>query len=128
MGSGEGRIDHLATAIQAEATACLEAIQTASEWGMTNVRIETDCQSLARAFESTDYNLAPEGVLFKEIRSFASLNFNSIKYMFVPRDCNKLAHAMAVMGANGQAARQLWPDSVPDDVNVSAASASAEPV
>lgn len=41
MGSAAGRLDHVATAMQAEATVCHEALHAASAWGMMKVQIET---------------------------------------------------------------------------------------
>ena len=74
-GSGAGKLQHVASAFQAEATAAWEAIHAASSWGMTAIQVESDCQSLVKALQSTEYDLAPEGVLLKDIRSFARLNF-----------------------------------------------------
>ena len=74
-GSGAGKLQHVASAFQAEATAAWEAIHAASSWGMTAIQVESDCQSLVKALQSTEYDLAPEGVLLKDIRSSARLNF-----------------------------------------------------
>lgn len=127
-GSGAGRMQNIASALRAEAEACAIALQTASDWGMTNVELESDCQVMLKAIQSKDGDLAPEGVIFREIRDFARLNFSSISFSFVPRGCNKVAHCLAAYGSRSQVRRQLWAESLPDDVNVRMASYTAEPV
>ena len=127
-GSGAGCLRHVATAVQAEAMACSEAMQAAVEWGMTDIIVETDCQSLVRAVQGTEFDLAPEGVIFKDLRLFALLHFNSVSFSITPRGCNILAHVLAAMGARGQSPKQLWSEELPDDVKVRTASVSTEPV
>lgn len=63
-GSGAGWIRNAATATRAEAEACAAALQAASEWGMVNVEVESDCQVLVKAVKSKDYDLAQEGMVF----------------------------------------------------------------
>ena len=47
----------------------------------------------------------------------ARLNFTSVSFNFCRRECNKVAHAMAALGASGNAGNGiLWPDAVPNDV------------
>jgi hypothetical protein len=92
------------------------------------VHIETDCANLFTALRGTEYDLAPEGVLFREIRLFASLNFISFKVSFCSRLCNKVGHTSAALGANQTMLRRLWVDSVPDDASVLVASELTEPV
>jgi ribonuclease HI len=98
-GAGAGKIVHLASAASAEAQACAQALQAAADWGMLNITIESDAQNLIRALESTDFDLAPEGVIYRDIKIFINLNFQSVKLNFRPRSCNKVAHAIAAMGA-----------------------------
>jgi hypothetical protein len=92
-------------------THCLEAVTTAADWGMGRVHIETDCANPFTALRGTEYDLAPEGVLFQEIRLFASLNFMSFKISFCSRLCNKVGHTLAALGANQTMPRRLWVDS-----------------
>ena len=127
-GSGAGCLRHVATAVQAEAMACSEAMQAAADWGMTNIIVETDCETLVHAMQETDFDLAPEGVIFRDLRLYALLQFNSVSFSFAPRGCNFLAHVLDVVGAHGQSPKQLWSEELPDDVTVSTATVSAEPV
>jgi hypothetical protein len=115
-GARTGRILHAGSGLQTEAIACMEAVEAASDWGMGKVHVETDCANLVAALTGREYDLAPEGVLFREIRSFVSLNFISFKVSFCSRLCNKVGHVLASMGAKQTMPRCRWVDSAPDDV------------
>ncbi|KAK1664363.1 hypothetical protein QYE76_052522 [Lolium multiflorum] len=127
-GSGAGFLANVSSAAHAEAEASMQALKTAAEWGMVAVQIESDSQNLVRALQSTSFDLTPEGVLYRDIRIFMRLHFNSVSVSFAPRDCNNLAHALAAYGVSQRDPRQVWPESLPDDVRVLVASNLAEPV
>jgi hypothetical protein len=55
-----------------KAHAIWEAAHAAAGWGMGRIILETDSLILARAMQSTDYDLAPEGYLIRDIRYFFS--------------------------------------------------------
>ncbi|KAE8767896.1 hypothetical protein D1007_60673 [Hordeum vulgare] len=57
QGSGMGVIQRATSALQAEATTCDEALQTAALWGMGRIILETDSQILARVLESTEFDV-----------------------------------------------------------------------
>ena len=42
-GLGAGMLQFVGSAIQAEATTCIEALPAAAQWGMMNVQVETGC-------------------------------------------------------------------------------------
>ena len=127
-GAGAGCITHAINAIQTEATACFEALQAAVECGMGRIIIETDCTNLITALKSTEFDLATVGVIYRDIRSFILLNFSSVEFLYVPRSCNKIAHALAALGARQFDSRLTWLEEVPNDVQVLVASELAEPV
>jgi ribonuclease HI len=106
------------SALHAEVMACLQALQAAIEWGMVHVQIETDSTTLVRALQGTEHDLCPEGILFREMRIFLQLNFVSWSVNHVVRSCNNAAHLLAALGSNQSEVRLVWPDHVPDDVNV----------
>jgi ribonuclease HI len=126
-GSGAGKINFAASVLQTEALACAKALHASAEWGMGSIHVETDSAVLVKALQSTDYDLAPEGVLFRDMRIFMKLNFNSYQVTHVSRTCNNVAHSLAAYGSNQEVIRLLWPDDVPDVVNVVVASESAKP-
>jgi hypothetical protein len=76
-GSGAGKINFAASALQTKALACAEALHASAEWEMGTIHEETDSVVLVKVLQSTDYDLAPEGVLFRDMRIFMRLNFNS---------------------------------------------------
>jgi hypothetical protein len=115
-GSGAGHLYNVASALQAETLACSEAVHAAAEWGMGTIHLETDSMILACALQTSEYDLAPEGVLFRDLRIFIRLNFLSHNISFVSRDCNNVAHLLAARGARQVEVRLWWPDDVPDDV------------
>ena len=82
-------------------------------------------QILVRAMQSTEYDRSLEGILYRNLRIFMQLSFNSFEIVYAPRTCNFLAHSLAAYGARRQDMKLLWPDSLPDDVSVMVASASA---
>jgi hypothetical protein len=92
-----------------------------------HIVFETDSQNLVRALKSPEYDLVPEGILYRDMRLFVALNFQSFEFQYVPRICNKVAHALANLGVNQEESRLLWPDSAPDYVHVLVASESAAP-
>lgn len=120
-GSGLGRIANVASALQAEAVACGEAVQAAANWGMGRVVVETDSQILVKALQSTELDFAPEGIIFRDLRAFIRLNFISADLHFVPRICNKVA----ALGSAQMKAGTVWLDYVPEVVNCVLASDSA---
>ncbi|KAK1618800.1 hypothetical protein QYE76_024317 [Lolium multiflorum] len=105
-GAGTGHLKAVVSAAQAEAVACMEALHAASDWGIQNVIVETDSSILVQSIETSDYDRAPEGVIYRDIRAFIRLNFNLVKVEFRPRGCNKVAHVLAAMGANQADSRQ----------------------
>jgi ribonuclease HI len=127
-GSGAGYLSHIAIAAQAEAEACIHALKAASDWGMVAIHVEADSQNLIKALQGPSFDRAPEGILYRDMRIFMNLNFNSVCLGYVPRKCNNLAHAQAAYGASRQDLSQLWPESIPNDVSVRVASSLAEPV
>jgi hypothetical protein len=106
----------------------MQAVQAAADWGMGRVHFKSDSQNLVRALQSTDFDLAPEGIIYRDIRSFVMLHFISAEFLFCPWGCNKVAHALAALGAGQSEDKMLWPESVPNSVSDLVASEFAEPI
>jgi hypothetical protein len=82
-----------------------------------------------QALNSDGYDRSPIGVLVRDAKMLARLNFSSVSFVFYRRDCNKAAHAMAALGASSSAANVLlWLDDVPNNVSVIVASDLAMPL
>jgi hypothetical protein len=66
------------------------------------------------AIKSKEFDIAPNGVLFREIKTLACLNFSSFSILYCPRACNKVADALASYGAKMVSEPQaVWPGRVP---------------
>ncbi|KAI5008683.1 hypothetical protein ZWY2020_009731 [Hordeum vulgare] len=85
---------------------------------MKNVEVESNCQTLIKALQSSVYDRAPEGILLREIWDFARLSFSACTFYFAPKACNNLVHALAAFGASQQAGLHLWLEDLPDKVLV----------
>jgi hypothetical protein len=92
---------------------------------MTKVLIESDFKNLVRAMQSTDFDRSQEGIIYRNLRLYMQLSFNSFEFTFVPRNCNTLAHKLAAYGANRQEHRSFCSESLPNDVDVLVTSVSA---
>jgi ribonuclease HI len=112
--SGAGRIPHAQDALQTEAVACIQAMQVAEEQGMIDINVETDALLLVQAIHSIESDIAPNGVLFREIKALASLNFRHFSISYCPRACNLVAGALPHYGAKMVLVPQaIWPGRVP---------------
>jgi ribonuclease HI len=127
VGAGAGKLHHVESAASAEAQACDAALHQAAQWGMTRIVVESDAQNLVRAVQSTNLDRAPEGVVYRDIRLFAQLNFSLISFVYSPRNCNKVAHALVAIGVSSQAEVRLWTEDLPNDVKLLVASDLTEP-
>jgi hypothetical protein len=91
----------------------------ANEWGMSRIVVEYDYKMLVDALNRKYYDRSPIGVLVRDARMLARLNFSSFSFEFQRRNYNKVAHAMAALGLSvAYGDGQLWPNYVPDDVSV----------
>lgn len=114
VGSGAGQINHAQDALHTKAEACLKALEAAQEWGISRVVLETDAMQLVHAIKSSDSDLAPNGVLFREIKTFAFLHFSSFSIVHCPRAYNNVANALALFGSKMVHQPQaIWPGDVP---------------
>ena len=86
---------------------CWEAVQAAATWGVGCIQIETDCANLITALQTTDFDLTMEGVIFRDLRTFIQLHFIAVDFLFTPRTCNNIAHALTAMGARQTELRLL---------------------
>jgi hypothetical protein len=46
------------------------------------------------------------------------LNFNSFEFSYASRTCNNIAHTLDAYGASRQDKRNIWPEMLPNDVQV----------
>lgn len=113
MLAGAGKLEFVHNALKAESEAVLQGLQAASDLGMVNIQVETDAMNLVSALRGKDYDLAPAGALFKEIRLISRLRFNVCEFDHCPRICNALAHELAHFGSNLRDFTKRWVDEFP---------------
>jgi hypothetical protein len=89
--------------------------------------IESDSTNLIKAMRSIEFDRAHEGIVYRDLRLFMNLSFNSFEFSHVPRTCNRLAHEIAAYGAAWLDTELLWPEPLPSDVLVWLDSLSAVP-
>jgi hypothetical protein len=102
-------------------------MHAAVEWGMGDIHLETNSRVLVCALQNSDYDPAPKGVLFRDMRIVLRMNFISYQVSHVSKTCNSVAHVLDALGANHHEVWLLWLEDVPDDVNVVVASELVEP-
>jgi hypothetical protein len=53
---------------------------------MLHIHIETDSMNLVRAMQASYFDLAPEGVIYRDLRVFLRLHFSSVIISHVSRN------------------------------------------
>ena len=111
LAGAAGKIEHVKSALHAEAVACTEAIGGAGSFGANRVIFESDSQVLVSALCSAEYDRSDFGVLVREARSLCILNFDSFEFSFCRRVCNKVAHAIAEHGYRTSLPAPAWAEA-----------------
>jgi hypothetical protein len=83
---------------KAEVVACLAGARAANALGMGHVVFETDSIILKQAMDADDHRLAATGGLIYELKKLIGSSFLSCSFVFAPRECNRVAHALAALG------------------------------
>ena len=82
--------------------------------GLSHVIIETDSTNLVSALQSSSFDQAPDGVIFKEVRDLLDLHFVVKSICFLPRSCNQCAHTLAYSGLVRDPGNPVvWDDPLP---------------
>lgn len=115
-----GFLPHIDNALPAEAITLINSITLADLFAMGHVIFETDCQTLAQAVTSSDFDLSPMGTLFREAKFLLRLANSDFRVVFTSRACNKAAHMLASLGAGRVHGNHvLWSTDFPDNDIVS---------
>ena len=75
-----------------------QVIKKKKNLGISKVVVETDSMLAQLALTTSTFSLAPVGGIVYEIKYLMNLFFNSLQVVFCPRDCNRVAHAVAAFG------------------------------
>ena len=110
LAARSGYFEHMAGPLHAEASAYVRAIEAVAELGIYLVIFESESSVLVNALNSDEYDRSTIGVLLRESRSIFFGNFESFAFSFCKRDCNKVAHELAVFGYEAGGVVSLWLD------------------
>jgi hypothetical protein len=94
IAAGAGSVKHIRDALQAKAYACTQGIRAAA----AECILETDSLILKQALSSDSYRFAEIGGMVLELKNLITGGFNNFLCNYVPRNCNKVAHALAAKG------------------------------
>ena len=81
--------------------------------GAERVIVETDSLVLKQALKNSTHWLAPTGGLICELQSLLAKSFSSFVVEYVPRLCNRVAHALAALGCKCPPSAGLRWESTP---------------
>ena len=116
--AGASNISPALDALSAETLACLFALESAQQVGISWIELEMDCSQLRDAITSQARDMAPNGVLFRSIRELLFDHFNCNKILLSPRSCNSSAHEIAKIALSWDPDQFLvWDDPLPEFVN-----------
>jgi hypothetical protein len=118
LAAAAGKLEHVRSPLQAEANACLKAIEGTSELGAQRIVIESDGMTLVNALKGREYDASELGVLFREAKSLCHASFQSHDFLFCSRVCNKVAHCLAQFGMGSDDPFSVWAYDAPDFVSV----------
>jgi hypothetical protein len=93
--AGAGRLLAAPDALTVEAAACQQALQAATDLGISRIQVEVDSSVLQHALQSTSMDLAPCGMMIRDIRFLLREHFVCSDIISVARACNSVAHELA---------------------------------
>ena len=117
MCAGRGIVEFLPNAFRAEMIGCIQGLLATINVGITNLILETDAKLVQQAVNHGDYRASLAGSLLEELDSLVSSNFNSFVCLAIPRDCNKVAHELTILGCACAEESEPVLSSLPDHVN-----------
>jgi hypothetical protein len=93
--AGAGRLGSIPDVITAEAVARAQALQAATDHGISRVQVEMDSTILQKALVSPSMDLAACGMLIRDTRDLLNEYFVCSSVISIPRACNGIAHNLA---------------------------------
>ncbi|KAF8646768.1 hypothetical protein HU200_065563 [Digitaria exilis] len=126
--AGRGAVQQALEPLQVELIACLKGVKTAMEMGIGKIVVETDALMVKQAVEALSHEDCPYGGLAKEIRLLLEFDFLNARIEFRPRECNRVAHSLAVLGVECPVSVDPLLDNLPSCIQVLIASDLAVPV
>ena len=118
LAAAAGKMNHVRSALHAEVIACMRAIEGAADLGAQRISFESDCLTMISALKGWGYDAAELGALFRAVRSMCHASFVFSEFMFCPRNCNHVAHALAQFALGAAEPLHVWVNVAPDFVSV----------
>ena len=93
--AGAGRLIAVSDALTAETAACQNALQVASDYGISRIQLEVDSSVLKQALLSPTMDLASCGMMIMDTRFLLREHFVCSGISSIPRACNSMSHELA---------------------------------
>jgi ribonuclease HI len=81
-----------------EPVACVKGVRAAMALGISDIVLESDAKQVITAIEGDEFKLSPVGGIVPELKELLAENFSHFQVKYAPRDCNRVAHELAVIG------------------------------
>lgn len=78
-----GRLDHIASPLQAEETACVKVVEVVNGLGVRRKIFESDSLPLMNTLKCGEYDMSSIAVFFREIGSLCVASFDVFEFIFV---------------------------------------------
>lgn len=115
MAAGVGRLSVVLDALTAETTACAKALQSATDFGISQIQLEMDSSVLKKALLSSSMDLAVSRMIIRDTRELLLGHFVCNDVLSVPRVCNSVAHELARMGMSWDPGEScVWMNLLPE--------------
>ncbi|MBA0692896.1 hypothetical protein Goari_010419 [Gossypium aridum] len=114
MGASSYPLVDVADAFVAEARACERALHFALDMGFRKVVLEGDSLTVIKKLNSIVADRSVLSPISQHIRVLAGV-FEEVTYNFVPREANKAAHELAMVGRNLKLP-YFWVEEAPSSV------------
>jgi len=127
--AGAGRLGSIPDALTTEAATCAQALQAATDYGISHVQVEVDSTALQQALQSSSMDLVTCGMLLIDTRSLLCEHFVCGKILSIPRACNGLAHNLAKLAMCWDPGNyHVWASPLPEFVKSLIAHDGVEPM
>ena len=99
----------------AEAEAIEWGFQVAKEAALSSLIIELECQEVVELINNTNGSITAVHWIISKIQHHKR-DFPTVKFLFVPRNCNAHAHSFAKF-ALGKDASAVWKETIPPNIH-----------
>jgi hypothetical protein len=116
--SGYGRVANAINPLHMELTACFEGVKASLSIGANNIILESNAQQAVWALQGDDFRLAVVGGVVHKVKDLLEGNFGSITIKYASRECNRVAHELALIGSKSVISAPVVMAGVPNCIMV----------